>query len=847
MPAKPTVSVVVVNYRRAQDTVTCLRGLRDELAHPVHEIICVDNASGDGSAERIAAQAPPPAVRLVRAERNLGFAGGCNLGVAHATGAIIGLLNSDARPHPDWVDAAVEVFAEHPDVAAVASKVLDWDGERIDYAGAAVSWFGMGFKPGYGEPAGAFDTPADVLFATGAAMFVRADRFRELGGFDERFFMFYEDVDLGWRLNLRGYRVRYQPASVAYHRHHASMVDTGEFREHFLLERNALLTLHKNLEQATLDRVLPAALALAVRRATARGRLDPDQFDLAAAAADDAGTGTGTASPAAGENLSVSKVAMAGVLAVDRFVELLPSSQAAREVEQAARVRTDAALRPLLGDTGNPLLELAPYLHAHRVLSEAFGIEDALGRRRRVVVLTADAVSQRMAGPAIRAWNIAKVLSAEHDVRLVSTNVGDSVANADAPFPVAVARPRELPGHVDWADIVILQGWALESVPSLKDDRTTLLVCDLYDPMHFEVLAQQRDLDGPGRDRAVEATVHALSEQLRRGDFFLCATQRQRHLWLGHLSALGRLTPRLYDADPTAQSLLAVAPFGLPDHPPRRSGPGPRALLDGIGEADKLVLWGGGVYSWFDPLTLVRAVHRLAGRHGDIRLVFQGMRHPNSEIAESAVAHDVRALAARLGLTGKHVFFNETWVPYDQRHNWLLDADCAVSTHFEHVETTFAFRTRMLDYLWAGLPVVTSDGDAFADLVRDEGLGLVVPAQDPSALADALARVLYDEEFAARCRRQVAAVRGRFTWPTVLEPLVRYCRDPRPAADRVRRPGPLGGGVRPHPPAAPSTPVGARLRADLGLARRYLRDGGVTEVARRAGGRIRRLARDLAR
>lgn len=831
MPAQPTVSVVVVNYRRAQDTITCLRALRDELDYPAEllQIICVDNDSNDGSAQAIAAAMPT--AKLVRSDQNLGFAGGCNLGVRHATGELIGFINSDARPHPNWVRAAVDTFAGQPSVASVASKVLDWDGERIDYAGAAVSWFGMGFKPGYRQPDGArFDTPADVLFATGAAMFVRAGHFREVGGFDERFFMFYEDVDLGWRLNLRGLRVRYEPASVAYHRHHASVAGAGQFREYFLLERNALMMLYKNLEQTTLDRVLPAALALAIRRGTALGDLDPDQFEMTRRGADDAEP-----------MMSVPKLAMTGVFAVDRFVELLPQLRAARAAEQAARVRTDSSLRPLLGNGNEPLLGLPRFLHAHRVLTEAFGIEDALTRRRRILVVTADAVSERMAGPAIRAWNIASVLCAEHDVRLVSTNTCHPV---DAPFEVAAVRKRDLPERVRWAEIVIMQGWVLEAMPVLKTDRDTLLVCDLYDPMHLEVLAQGRDLASPDRDRIVRATVNALSEQLRRGDFFLCASQRQRHLWLGHLSALGRLTPRVYDADPTAGSLLAVAPFGLPDQPPRRTGPGPRTTMDGVSADDRIMLWSGGVYSWFDPLTLVHAVHRLTARHSNIRLIFQGMRHPNPEIPEMSISHDLRALSAGLGLTDKHVFFNEVWVPYDQRQNWLLDADCGVTTHFEHVETTFAFRTRVLDYLWAGLPIVTTDGDSFADLVRAEGLGVVVPAQDPDALADALDRVLYDGEFAALCRQRVEAVRDRFTWPAVLEPLVRFCRDPQPAGNRDSPTLPSGA---PRGSVASVSLVSDRLRADLDLARQYLSDGGVSEVAKRAAGRIRRLARELGR
>ena len=115
------MSVVVVNYRGADDTVACLRALRDELDWPAEalELICVDNASDDGSAQRIAAAVPQ--ARLIRSATNTGFAGGCNLGVSHATGAIVGFLNSDARPHRDWVRAAVAVLHQDRGVAAVAS------------------------------------------------------------------------------------------------------------------------------------------------------------------------------------------------------------------------------------------------------------------------------------------------------------------------------------------------------------------------------------------------------------------------------------------------------------------------------------------------------------------------------------------------------------------------------------------------------------------------------------------------------------------------------------------------------------------------------------------------------
>jgi GT2 family glycosyltransferase len=280
MPVEPLVSVVLVNYKGAEDTITCLRSF-EQVDWPAEalELIVVDNDSGGDDVARIR-QAVPSAV-VVEAGENSGFAGGCNTGVRHARGSIVGFINNDARPAPQWIRAAVDVLQHDRSIASVASKVLDWEGTRIDYVDGSLTWFGMGYKREVERPdTGEWDTPRDVLFGTGAAMFVRKDAYEDVGGFDERFFMFYEDVDLGWRFNLLGWRVRYEPGSVAFHKHHASMNKFGSYRETFLLERNALYSMIKNYGDDALARTLPAALALAVTRSVDRGEIHPGALDL---------------------------------------------------------------------------------------------------------------------------------------------------------------------------------------------------------------------------------------------------------------------------------------------------------------------------------------------------------------------------------------------------------------------------------------------------------------------------------------------------------------------------------------------------------------------------------------
>jgi glycosyltransferase involved in cell wall biosynthesis len=189
------------------------------------------------------------------------------------------------------------------------------------------------------------------------------------------------------------------------------------------------------------------------------------------------------------------------------------------------------------------------------------------------------------------------------------------------------------------------------------------------------------------------------------------------------------------------------------------------------------------VYNWFDPASLLYAIDRVRQTIPEVRLVFLGMGHPNPAIPEMRVAGEARALADSLGLTGTHVFFNEGWVPYDQRADMLLDADVAVSTHLSHIETRFSFRTRVLDYLWAGLPMVLTEGDTLADLVARQGAGVAVPPGDVEAIAEGLRQML---RHPPAPEAGAELVRG-LHWERVAAPLVEFCRAPRLAPDRVAR------------------------------------------------------------
>ncbi|MCU1419774.1 MAG: glycosyl transferase [Mycetocola sp.] len=823
------VSVVLVNFRGADDTIEAIRHLQAvDWPQDRLEIIVVENGSGDDSLAAL--RRGTTDVTIIESAKNLGFTGGCNLGASKAAGEFLAFLNNDARPDAQWINAAINTFNSGKDIAAVASKVLNWEGDKVDFVDGAVTWYGMGYKPHAGEDdSGAWDSEKDVLFGTGAAMFIRAKVFHELSGFDDNFFMFYDDVDLGWRLNLLGYRFRFQPKSLVFHKHHASMNKFGDFREQYLLERNALFTLYKNLDDESLAQVLPGALLLATRRSVARGKLDSTVLDLRVSGDDSVGT------------MPISKATMAGVFALDQFVELLPVMTKLRSAVQATRVRSDRELKQLFGNTDEPAFPLPTYLEGYAKIADNLGMLDIEGRRR-ILIVTGDPVGQRMAGPAIRAWNIAKLLSEEHEVRLISTNSAEALDDVVHVETVSQHKPKGMDAHEAWADVIIVQGHALQYFPALEQT-SKVLVVDVYDPLHLEQLEQGRDFTVKQWNDQIAHSNATLNHQMMLGDFFLAASERQRHFWLGQLAALGRVNAYTYSRDSELNSLIAIAPFGIPTEEPTATRGAIRDVVPGIGLDDKIVIWGGGIYNWFDPETLIRAIHRISVTHPDIRLFFMGVKHPNPDVPEMAAVSRARVLATNLGLNGKHVFFNESWVPYEERQNYLLEADLGVSTHFQHVETTFSFRTRILDYLWAGLPIVTTEGDSFGDLVNAENLGSAVPERDEEALAVAITSLLYDEAVSSAARANVQRVRTRFVWEKAMQPLVEFCRNPVAAADKL---------VSREGASVMNTSLAARssikrssnhtgIRRDIDRAMYYLRNGGPSAVVERFRARKRRL------
>jgi GT2 family glycosyltransferase len=211
---RPTLSVLIVAWNSREELARTLPALLPELEEG-DELILVDNDSGDGTAEAVAALAP--AARIVRSGRNAGFAAGCNEGAAQARGELLVILNPDAAPRLGFGEAIRRPWLEQRGWAAWQALVADGDGRTINSAGNPVHFTGIVWAGGHGRPIEAAPSAGEVAALSGACLAIPRRTWEETGGFPQRFFLYHEDVDLSLRLRLAGGTLGIEPAAVVDH------------------------------------------------------------------------------------------------------------------------------------------------------------------------------------------------------------------------------------------------------------------------------------------------------------------------------------------------------------------------------------------------------------------------------------------------------------------------------------------------------------------------------------------------------------------------------------------------------------------------------------------------------
>lgn len=757
MSALPSVTVIVLNYNGLHHLQTCFASLA-EVDYPAEQLeaMLVDNASTDGSVAFT--QSHYPQVKIVQNETNLGFAPANNRGAREARGQYVVFLNNDMAVEPGLIKGFVEAIHSYPNAVCAGAKILNWDGSQFDFAGAGAHFIGYAYQEDLGKP---FD-PArhaeakPILYACGGAMCIERQVFLEVGGFDEDYFIYYEDLDLGWRLWVLGYDIVFAPRAVAKHRHHGTMDGFSKYRKRVLYQRNVLSSALKNYDDVNMPRVLAAALLGTVNgvigHAAQRGRLTLSDYDIR--------NGQNTR-----PETTLTAPEMASLVAMHEVVKQLPQMMEKRRRIQAARRRSDAEVAEHFRWPFRAWLDIDPYTQ-YRV-ANAFEVPPIFHNLpRRVLVISSDILPYPglpTVGSGLRAWGLGQGLACRgHEVvfsmpRAALNGREHLVSRAVADLAWEHHTLLTIIRRVAPEAIVVCNWPILDMLPS--EGVTVPVILDQHGP---HLLERQYQKFGDMQDN-----VRGKLNALRKADFFTCAGARQLEYFKGWLARAGWSEAEIRDQ-------AAAIPVSLsPDLPERLP-------------AEELTLIYGGVFlPWQDPSAALTAVVEELERRRTGRLYFFGGKHPVYPVD----AGIFQTLLDKLQRSERVIA--PGMVAHDELLARYASAHVAVDLMKRNPERELAFTTRTVEYLWCGVPVLYHDYAELSDYIREYEAGWLVNPEDAVALARTLRHIFdHPEEVAARSRNAQRLVRERLTWDKTITPLDSFVRLPR---------------MRWHPPSTQST------------------------------------------
>ncbi len=381
----PRVSIIILNWNGRHHLEPCFKTLR-ELDYPKDrlEVVLIDNGSDDGS--QAEARAKHSWVRLIENERNTGFSAGCNQGANAAVAGgfdpeVFVFINNDIHVDKGFLRALVAPVVRKEAVATTA-KMFSWDGKVLNSTGGGMNFHGIGIQRGYlRDPDPKYDVPRKTLFACGGAMAMDAKEFFTIGGFDEEFFAYYEDVDLGWRSWVMGHEVRYVPSAVCYHHHSSTSGRVPVERLRVLQIRNPQLACFKNYSDENLKKVLPAMLGLGIRRAfNSSAMSNQENYRIEAMNTLGAGSPGGRFWRRVKKNLDThdqfGRIAIADLLGINDLVGRWDHWMERRKVVQDQRGTPDSEILPLFLRPMWCIEGEAGYHELHSGMAEFLGLND---------------------------------------------------------------------------------------------------------------------------------------------------------------------------------------------------------------------------------------------------------------------------------------------------------------------------------------------------------------------------------------------------------------------------------------------------------------------------------------
>lgn len=409
-------------------------------------------------------------------------------------------------------------------------------------------------------------------------------------------------------------------------------------------------------------------------------------------------------------------------------------------------------------------------------------------KKSNILIISHDKIGPSMAGPGIRYHHMAEFLSSDFNI---------TVGFFDPSYlpPKAFTRKYQVRSidsndfKSDFKDFdTIIAMYLTDVMLDYCVKSSVFLVFDLYAPVPVENLALKLfsgEQIEPHDIFAFNQTNSIYSRFFEYGDLFLVSNRRQKDFWLGNIFGAGLINLQSYPKRPIYDRVIE-APMGIESSLRLKHTKNVlRNSLPGITRKDKILLWTGGIWNWFDAQSLIRAMAILEKNHPEIKLVFFGITHPNPDVPTMREAYDARITAKEHGLLDKTVYMLDGWVKYEDRINYLLEADVAINTTHDTLENEFSHRTRVLDHFLTNLPTISTSGDYLSDdVIQPLQLGLTVPAGSPEDIAKAILDILTPQTH-TKIKHNIATHLDKFDWKTTLAELrIRLLND-EPMLDRT--------------------------------------------------------------
>jgi len=358
------------------------------------------------------------------------------------------------------------------------------------------------------------------------------------------------------------------------------------------------------------------------------------------------------------------------------------------------------------------------------------------------------------AGVGIRFLEIARVLRDDgHSITMLSPDAG-AIDGCRGEY----ITPQTLDAVSAASDVAVVQGHVANAFFMQAHPIPTVI--DLYDPYIIENLHYYAE-------QGAEVFHHdhtTLTNSLLRGDLFLCASEAQRLFYLGALLAVGRLHPIVFESSPHLDSLLRIAPFGV------------QAARDvAARDLERPNVLFGGIYDWYDPILAIDAIALARETLPKITLTFT--THPNPDITPQGKLGEAVEYVKRNRFADFIRF--EPWVAYGARAEFFDRFALALLTFRPSIETDLAMRTRVYDYLWCGLPIVTSSAAGTDEILERYDAGSVMRVDSAEEIADEIVAIVRSPEAYNRMQRRTQNFVREHQWTTTLEPLREFCRAPR--------------------------------------------------------------------